>query len=130
MREPINQISTPAPDEKPLPEYGFWRTIFNHLRSWAAEYTVLPLAILSVLASAQFYYILTGRRPEENLTWLLNFSDRAIAIAIAITFTAVARQSFGHWYSKDELLNRPTLAIAHGAKSVVIFLSCLYVLTH
>lgn len=106
------------------------RAIGGHFLDWGAEYSVLILTVLSVFGTAELYYFLTGRRPEENLMWLVNFSERSIAIALAITFTSMARQAFGIWYRKEDLLDRPILAIAHGVKSVVIFLACLFVLTH
>lgn len=112
------------------PKRGFIRAIWKHLRDWSAEYSVLILTMLSVAFSAELYYVLTGRRPEENMTWMIDYASRCIVIALAITFTSMARQAFDVWYTKEQLMDRPALAIAHGAKSVVIFLACLYVLTH
>lgn len=132
----MNELAPSAPIQQDCPKkalgsLGFFRTIFRHLLSWAAEYSALILTMVSVFVTAQLYYILTGRRPEENLMWLVNFSERSIAIALAITFTSMAREAFGTWYTKDELLSmRPAVAIAHGVRSLVIFVILLYALTH
>lgn len=134
MTDPTGGLSAPIQHDgsgaTPPSRPGFFRTVYKHLKSWSAEYSTIILTMLSVIVTAQMYYLLTGRRPEENMSWLVDFSPRAIAIALAITFTSLARQAFGNWYATEDLLDRPALAIAHGAKSTIIFAICLYVLTH
>lgn len=106
------------------------RSIWKFLVNWASEASVTILTILSVAGAAEMIYLLTGRAPKEDVIWLLDYSSRCVAVALAITFTSVATQAFGHWYPAEQILDRPGLAAIQATKTVVIFVACLYALTH
>lgn len=106
------------------------RSIYNFFKNWASEASVTILTIASVAGAAEFIYLVTKRAPKEDMTWLLDYSSRCVLIALAITFTSVSRQAFGHWFTPEQLLSRPWLALIQSAKSLVIFLACIYALLH
>lgn len=104
--------------------------LWKFLKNWASEASVTILTILSVAGAAEMIYLLTDRAPRQDLTWLLDYSSRCVVIALAITFTSVSKQAFGHWYTLEDLLERPMLALIQAGKSLAIFFGCLYVLLH
>lgn len=91
---------------------------------------VLVLTLISIAGAAEAIYLLTGHAPKEDVTWLLDYSSRCVVIALAITFTSVAKQAFGNWYTASQLLDRPFLAAVQSAKSLALFLACIWVLLH
>ncbi len=109
---------------------NFFRIVWRFLVNWASETSVVTLTIASIFGAAELIYLLTGRAPNEDITWLMEYSSRCVAIALAITFTSVSRQAFGHWLRIDQVLDRPIIAGIQAAKSLAVFLACLYVLTH
>lgn len=106
------------------------RIVGQHLKNWAAEYTILPLTILSVIGAAYFAYFLTGRAPQDSASWLVDYSARCIEIALAITFTSAARQAYGSWLSTEEKLAHPGTAAFQSVVSLITLITFLYVLSH
>ena len=110
------------------------RKVFNvigrHFKSWAAEYTILPLTLLSVIGAAYFAYFLTGRAPQDSGSWLVDYSARCIIIALSITFTSAAKQAYGGWLTPDQKLAHPGVAAFQSVISLLTLLAFLYVLTH
>ena len=108
----------------------FLRLVGQHFKNWAAEYTLLPLTILSVIGAAYFVYFLTGRTPKESGSWLVDYSARCIVIALAITFTSAARQALGIWMRKEEQFAHPVLAIVQSLTSLILITIFIYTLSH
>jgi hypothetical protein len=106
----------------------FFAAIWHNLKNWAAEYTILPLTLLSVIGAGYFAYFLTGRAPQESAGWLVDYASRCIVIALAITFTSASRQAYGTWYTKEEKLAHPGIAGLQSLISLAVLLAFLYVL--
>lgn len=108
----------------------FFTPIWTNLKNWAAEYTILPLTLASVVGAAYFAYLLTGRAPQDSGSWLVDYSARCIVIALAITFTSAARQAYGSWLTLEQKLAHPGTAAFQSVISLITLLAFLYTLTH
>jgi hypothetical protein len=91
----------------PDPPVTGWQAIKKHFSSWPELYLALPLGILSVPLAAFFVYGLTGRAPQENMDWILDFAGRLKIASFVVLFASLARQATGVWLTKEEYLAHP-----------------------
>lgn len=105
-------------------------TVWGHLTNWATIYFWLPLSLLSIWLFSQFAYFLTGRRPQENLDWIVGFSFNLVKCVFVIFFVEVAREQTGVWFRKDELLANPSIAWAQTVGKCFQLFVFAYLLSH
>jgi hypothetical protein len=122
--------SGPSLQTTKLQRSGFFAAVGQHFKNWAAEYTVIPITLAFVFGAAILQFALTGRRPQESVSWLGDYSSNAVKIAIAIAFVSACRQSFGTWYTREQLLEHPVVYVTQAVTSLALFFGILYALSH
>ncbi len=104
--------------------------LFSHLKDWPEFYLAIPAVLLALPGAAYFCYILSGRAPQENLSWLMDLDARVIQAALAILSVSVARQSFGTWATKEEKLANPIWSTGQSILTLCALLAFLHFFSH
>ncbi len=99
----------------------FFTPIWNNLKSWATEYTILPLTILSIIGASYLTQFLTKRPPAENLDWLTDYSSLSMKCALIIVFTSAMKQCTGSWMTTEQKIAHPYLATIGDIKTIITF---------
>lgn len=104
--------------------------LYIHLKSWPELYVAMPLVLLSIPGAALFAYFLTGRAPQESMTWLVDLSGRVTVAALVVVFTSFMRQASGVWMTKDEQFAHPILATVQQIVKMFCIAVFVWLFTH
>lgn len=119
---PNPPLSEPVAGEVCAPPLTFWQKIVKHVKSWPEFYVCLPLVFLSLPGASLLIYFLTGRAPQESMDWILDLASRVNVAALIILFASFARQATGVWYTKQEQLDNPLVAIQSSVTKAFYFI--------
>lgn len=114
----------------PEPPPSLIAKIWKHLQNWQEIYLFFPLSLLSIWAFAQFGYFLTGRRPTENVDYIVGMAGNLVKCVCLIVLLSVKRQQTGVWLTKAEQIAHPDLARSQMIESCVIAIVFAWVLSH
>lgn len=81
-----------------------FKSIWNHLQSWAEGYLWVPIALLVIPAAALYVYFLTGRPPEEGADWIMSTAYRFMDCIFIVLLISITREQTGFWLTKEEAL--------------------------
>jgi zinc transporter ZupT len=102
------------------------KTLYNWRELW-----FWPLvALLNWYLLIHLAYFFTGRRPEENMDFLVGLGANILIAVMAITLVSILRESSGEWWSKDDLKQHPHLAYIAGAVKAIALVAFLWALKH
>lgn len=113
-----------------MPPPTGWSAVWKHLQNWQSIYLMLPLALLAIWGFAQGAYFLTGRRPTENVDWIVGTAGNLVKLVFLIVFVEVTRQQTGVWLTKDESLKNPDAARTQAITKCVTLIVGAYILSH
>lgn len=125
-------MTTPNEPDKidPVPPPTGLRAIWAHLRNWAEVYLWVPVSLLSIWVLAQFAYFLTGRRPTENVDWIVGVAGGLVKCVMMIALVSIFTQGTMVWLTKEERLANPRFSIAQLLAQAVALCVFAYVLSH
>lgn len=106
-----------------------WK-IWTHIQNWKTVYIFMPLAFFAIWLFAKGAYLLTGRKPQENVDWIVGTAGNMVKLVILIVFVEVTREATGNWYKKEELLANPSLAWSQTVSKCVTLFVGAYILSH
>lgn len=86
---------------------AFFAAVWDHVTSWAEVYWWLPLALLSIIAAAYYARFLTGRPPQENADFLVDYASRLVLCIVLIALLSIKREQTGFWMTKAEAFANP-----------------------
>jgi hypothetical protein len=109
---------------------AFFTPVWKNLKSWAVEYSILPLTIASIAGAGLFQYFLTGRDPKENLSWMTEYSAVSIKCALIIVFTSAFKEATGSWMNLQQKIANPYLSTIGDLKTLATFFGFMYVFLH
>lgn len=124
------EATGPSAKTESVPAQTGWALIWRHLRNWTEIYLWVPIALLSIWLFAQFAYFLTGRRPQENVDWIVGISGGLVKLVFIIVFISVDRQQTGVWLTKEEQTIYPDLARIQAVTKCVLAIVAAYILSH
>lgn len=128
-------MTTPAktpesPKVDPIPPPKGWAKVWKHLKDWATSYFWVPLMFFMIWVFAQGAYFLTGRRPQENVDWIVDIA-RALVVGVCIVLVMeIKRQQTSHWWPAEKLEKYPHIAWSQTVTSCVTFVALVYLFTH
>lgn len=102
----------------------------QHLQNWAEAYFWVPLSLLSVWLFSKLAYLLTGRKPQENVDWIVGISAGLIRCIFLILVLSIFREQAGSWMTKEEKLAHPDAARTQALVTCVALIVFAYLLTH
>lgn len=108
---------------------GGLAAIWRHLQNWQSIYLFVPLSLVSIWVFAQGAYFLTGRRPTENVDWIVGISGNLVKLIFLIVFVEVYRQQMGVWLTRDQQIENPSLAWAQRLSASVALCVGAYILS-
>lgn len=85
--------------------------MIHHIADWAEAYVWAPLMILSILGSAEFIYKMTGHRPVEDMSWVMDYSSKGVECILIILFAAILKQSGSTYFTQEQRLAHPILSV-------------------
>lgn len=106
------------------------KTILNFFWNWRELWLWLPLALLSIYAMAEFGYFLTGRRPTENVDWIVGTAGNLVKCVFLIALLSILRESTGVWMTKGEQIDNPKIAAIQAFSQAVALCVFAFVLSH
>ena len=68
---------------------------------------MLPLVLFALAVSPSYAYFISGRTPQESMSWVVDLSGRVIVAALVVLFSSFLRQVSGVWLTKEEQLANP-----------------------
>jgi hypothetical protein len=104
--------------------------LIRHLRNWAEGYLWLPLSLISIYLFAEIAYWLTGRRPQENVDWIIGLAGDFVKCVFLILLVSILRESSGVWLTKEERLANPRFSIAQMFNQSIALCVFAYLLSH
>lgn len=107
-----------------------WRVVLNFFWNWREIWLWLPLALLSIWGMAEFGYFLTGRRPTENVDWIVGTAGNLVKCVFIIALLSIKRESTGVWLTKIEWLANPKIAWVQAFSEAVALCVFAYLLSH
>jgi hypothetical protein len=90
------------------------RAVLKHLQNWTEGYLWVPGAFVLIIFNALVLRLITGRAPQENMSWLVDASGKFVVCIYIILLASIMREATGVWLTKDERMTHPWLAIAQG----------------
>lgn len=123
-------MEAPSPKVDPIPPPTGFAAVWKHVQDWQSIYLFVPISLFSIWLFAQFGYFLTGRRPTENVDYIVGIAGNLIKLVFLIVFCEVTRQATGHWYSKAELMANHQLAKWQTISKCVTLIVGAYILSH
>lgn len=118
------------PHIDPVPPPTGWALVWKHLQNWQSIYLFLPLSLFAIYGFAELAYYLTGRRPTENVDWIVGTAGNLVKCVFLIVFVELYRQQTGIWMTKDEQIANPSLAWAQRLSASVALCVGAYILSH
>jgi hypothetical protein len=106
------------------------KAVLNFLYNWREIWLWTPLAMLSIWGFAQFGYFLSGRRPTENVDWIVGTAGNLMKCVLLIVVLSVLRESTGVWATKAELIANPDFAKSQTINQCVALIVFGYLLSH
>ena len=86
--------------------------------------------LLSIFGAAELTFLLTGRRPEMNMDWVLDYASAAVRCVLVILLTSVAKQALGSWLTVEDKEKYPVAHAINTATTLVLFLTIAYLFLH
>lgn len=106
------------------------KPVWDNIKNWALEYSLLPLSALVVLLLIRFStYLNNGRAPTENADSLVGLAFRILDIVIILITLSLAKELVGHWYTKEEIKKQPMLPWPSTVTTIAIIFAFTYLLT-
>lgn len=119
-----------SPKVDPVPPPTGWAKVWKHLKDWQSIYLFLPLSMLAILGFAEGAYFLTGRRPTENVDWIVGTAGNLVKLVFLVVFVEIDRQQTGHWYTREQMIDSPDLARSQAFSKCVVLIVGAYILSH
>lgn len=119
-----------SPKVDPVPPPKGLAKIWKHVKDWQSIYFFVPIALFSIWMFAQFGYFLTGRRPQENVDWMIGIAANLVKLVFLIVFVEICRQATGHWYTKEQMMANPELSKWQTISKCVTLVVGAYILSH
>jgi hypothetical protein len=128
MIEPTT--TPPAAKTEPVPPLTGWSAVWRVFYNWREITLFLPLSLFSIWAFAQGAYWASGRRPTENVDYVVGMSINLVKLVFLIVFLSILRESTGMWMTKEEKLENPSIVWAQTVGSSVALCVAAWVLQH
>ena len=125
-----DELEDPALEAANQKHAAIAAAIWNHVSQWLEVYWWTPLALLSIIGAAAYARLLTGRPPQANADFLVDYASRVVLCILVIVFTSVTRQATGVWLTKAEALSNWQLAAVQAAKACFFAALFTYLLSH
>lgn len=119
-----------APKTDPVPAPTGLRAVWAHLKNWTEVYLWVPASLFSIWLMAQFAYFLTGRRPTENVDWIVGVAGNLVKAVFLIALVSVFTQGTMVWLTKEERLSNAKFSIAQTLAQSIALCVFAYVLSH
>lgn len=86
--------------------------------NWAPECSALLASFAFIYGAAELIFFLTGRRPQDNGQWILDYASKFALCAIVIFLVSQFKQASGtgSWMTKEERFEHPYLATVSDIK--------------
>ena len=114
----------------PIPPPVGLAAVWKHIKNWLELYLWVPLSLLFIWGFAWFAYFLTGRRPQENVDWIVGLAGNFVKSVMLILLVSIFRQQCGLWLNREEQKDNPTLVWAQNILTIAAICVFGYILEH
>lgn len=118
------------PHINPVPPLKGWALVWKFLQNWKSVLLFLPLSLLAIWGFAEGAYWITGRRPTENVDWIVGTAGNLVKLVFLIIFVETYREQTGIWMTKAEQIANPSLAWSQRLSSSVALCVAAWILSH
>lgn len=106
-----------------------WK-IWTHIQNWKTVYIFMPVAFFLIWLFSKGAYLITGRKPQENVDWIVGVAGNSVKLVILIVFCELIRESTGTWHTKEELIAHPEIGWRQDFAKCVYLIVGAYILSH
>lgn len=105
--------------------------IWGGVKNWMEVWFWVPLALCSIIFTAQFCYMLTGRSPsDESADYIMGYAQRLVVCVLVIVMTSVFKEATGVWLTKKEKIDNPMTSLIGDVKIMLSAVIFTYIFLH